>query len=364
IDPARKKEMLNYKNGPKVEIINLAQFQKKANLSALGNLKQEFMTALPSKSKKMSIHTDQTYLGFSIATDSIKVIKANGHTMYVFPVELPSKRAVAFQNLTIDEGPDGTIAFVNTYTPTKKWIAEWRKGHSGKFEGDISITYLNLNNGTAPKTTKAPTKSGIKNPNTSLVAQICTSIDYFYEIPYACGSGQHAPWDTGCYLEGDARAGYVYIEYRVTTCVDDPNPGGGSGGTTPTPPGDYNPCPDDPPMVSSKKTLRNKVMVLPPTDCDEVVDCAGVMGGSAYVNPNCGTCMGGTTGITACPPEIINNVEDTCLKKTVAAVLNNDVKGKISEIIANLDKNLSVKVKIFDAETISGGADGNNTNSQ
>ncbi|SFG54900.1 hypothetical protein, partial [Pedobacter insulae] len=109
IDPARKKEMLNYKNGPKVEIINLAQFQKKANLSALGNLKQEFMTALSSKSKKMSIHTDQTYLGFSIATDSIKVIKANGHTMYVFPVELPSKRAVAFQNLTIDEGPDGTI---------------------------------------------------------------------------------------------------------------------------------------------------------------------------------------------------------------------------------------------------------------
>ena len=40
IDPARKKEMLAYKNGPEVEIIDLAQFKSKVNIDALGTLKQ------------------------------------------------------------------------------------------------------------------------------------------------------------------------------------------------------------------------------------------------------------------------------------------------------------------------------------
>ncbi len=38
-----------------------------------------------------------------------------------------------------------------------------------------------------------------------------------------------------------------------------------------------------------------------PEDPNEpVADCAGVIGGSAYVNTECNTCMGGTTGITVC----------------------------------------------------------------
>lgn len=35
---------------------------------------------------------------------------------------------------------------------------------------------------------------------------------------------------------------------------------------------------------------------------EQPVDCAGVPGGSAIYNPNCG-CIGGTTGFTICPPD-------------------------------------------------------------
>lgn len=266
IDPARKKEILAYKNGPKVETIPFAQFIQKANLNALGTLKQEFVAVSPLKSKTMSIQTDETYLGFKIITDSIKVIKDKGHTMYVFPVSLPSKRAISFQNLTIDESAERTLVFVNTYTPTKKWIADWKEGHAGKFDGEISVTYLNLNNGSTSNSSGTANKKN--NQNTISVEQTCTTTTYYFQTPYLCASGNHYPGQD-CYLTGDDRAGYTYSQYNITTCVDE-NPGGG--GTTTNPPPDYDPCPTDPPTVpevNNKKSLRNKVMIVPPSECDE-----------------------------------------------------------------------------------------------
>lgn len=266
IDPERKKEMLAYKNGPKVETIPFAQFIQKANLNALGTLKQEFVAASPLKSKTMSIQTDETYFGFKIITDSIKVIKDKGHTMYVFPVSLPSKRAISFQNLTIDESAERTLVFVNTYTPTKKWIADWKEGHAGKFDGEISVTYLNLNNGSTSNSTGTANKKN--NQNTISVEQTCTTTTYYFQTPYLCASGNHYPGQD-CYLLGDERAGYTYSEYDITTCENE-NPGGG--GTTTNPPPDYDPCPTDPPTVpevNNKKSLRNKIMVVPPSECDE-----------------------------------------------------------------------------------------------
>ena len=260
IDPTRQKEILAYKNGSKIDIINLAQFQSEANINALGTLKQEFVAASASKSKLMAINTAETYLGFKIITDSIKVIKHKGHTMYIFPVVLPSKRATSFQNLTIDESAAGTVAFVNTYTPTKKWTADWKKGRPGKFDGEISVKYLKLNNGS-----KSPTQKTIA------VAQICTTTTYYFEMPYNCASGEHAPGDFSCTLVGDEMAGYALYEALITECVDDPNAAGGSGGTSPTPPPTYNPCPVAPPAVSGKKSFVNKIMVAPPTNCESVV---------------------------------------------------------------------------------------------
>ncbi|SFG60976.1 hypothetical protein [Pedobacter insulae] len=240
-------------------------------------LKQEFVK--PSKSNVASIQTDETYLGFKIITDSIKVIKDKGHTMYIFPVVLSSKRAVSFQNLTIDESTAGTIAFVNTYTPTKKWIADYKKGHPGKFEGNINVKYLNLNNGVT--STNLPTSNKKSNQNVIAVAQTCINTSYYFELPYTCGSGEHYPGDNNCTLTGDLSAGYMLFEAIVTECFDVPDPIGGGGGTTPTPPPGYEPCPQgptEPPLVSSKKPRGNKIMILPPTECDSLEQ------GSPFIN--------------------------------------------------------------------------------
>lgn len=344
VDPKKAKEMLAYANGPKVEMIDYARFQSKANLNALGILKQEFTPSLSSKSKVMSIRTTDIAQDIKILTDSIKVIRDNGHTMYVFRVELSSKRAVTFQNLTIDESAEGTVAFLNTYTPTKKWISAWKNGQTGKFEGNIKVTYLSLGQG-------ASGRSVVKTKNTGSVASmlICTTTLYYYEIAYSCASGEHFPGDPNCVLTGSQRAGYMYIPFEVTECVEDQNPG--SGGTSPTPPGNYDPCPDapgTPPSTQVKKSGQKIMIVIPPTDCDSVVvDCAGVPNGTAYM-ADCG-CIGGTTGITECPPEIINNVTDTCLFKIAKLVLENNMVGEIAAIISALDSNTIVKVKIYDA---------------
>ena len=332
IDPARKKEILSYINGPKIEIINFAQFKSKANINALGSLKKEFEIVPSSKAKKMAINTAETYLGFTILTDSIKVIKDKGHTMYVFPVVLPSKRAISFQNLTIDESDSGTVAFVNTYTPTKKWIAEWKKGHPGKFDGIINITYLNLN------TVKQQYGDGAKNLPTGIntaqtinkpaIAVVCTTTTYYHEVPYSCASGNHYPEDL-CYLTGDDRAGYNYFSYNITVCENE-NPGGG-GGTTPTPPPAYDPCPEDPPLISSKKSLRNKIMIVPPTECDEEEPLPQVPPTNVPIK------------------EINNNITDSCLKTTITDAIstNKDVKGFLSDLITNYaGLNNGIKINI------------------
>ncbi|MFD0940398.1 hypothetical protein [Pedobacter boryungensis] len=323
LDPARKKEMLAHMNGPKVETINFAQFKSKVNINALGTLKSSFITGPSSKSKLMAVNTEETYNGFAITTDSIKVIKANGHTSYVFPVKLSSKRAVSFQNLTIEESPTGTIAFVNTYTPSKKWIADWKAGHAGKFDGDIGVTYLNLNTGNLPSTlsnSKTNTQgkiSSTKDHNAISLAQVCNTTTYYYAIPYSCGSGQHGPGDSRCALTGSDAAGYVYITSEITTCYDIPDGGGGGGGgTTPTPPGDYDPCSGNPPppITYDNNAFRGgKLAKLPVSPCDE-------------------------EPLPQDPPvtkEIINNITDPCLKTTISEALatNKDVKGFLSDLI-------------------------------
>ncbi|MGF1925624.1 MAG: hypothetical protein ACQUHE_15725, partial [Bacteroidia bacterium] len=67
--------------------------------------------------------------------------------------------------------------------------------------------------------------------------------------------------------------------------------------------------------------------------CDSVVvDCAGVAGGSAYINPNCGTCIGGTTGFTECPPEIRDRLyQYPCAKRLVSQL--STFKGDIASLI-------------------------------
>lgn len=222
----------------------------------------------------MLLNTEQTYEGFALQTDSIKMLNANGHTSYIFPVKLSSPRAVTFQNLTIDQSPGGTKIFVNTYTPTQQWIADWRAGKAGKFEGEISVSYLNGDSN--PSSLKGSNNNMAANgkiaytnvPNKIMLEQeACSTTTYYFALPYNCGSGQHGPGDPGCYLTGDDRAGIAYISFDITTCTPT---GGGGGGTSPTPPGDYDPCGSggNLPTVSYNGATGAKLMVHENPDCN------------------------------------------------------------------------------------------------
>ncbi|RYF14998.1 MAG: hypothetical protein EOO42_17430 [Flavobacteriales bacterium] len=94
----------------------------------------------------------------------------------------------------------------------------------------------------------------------------------------------------------------------------------------------------------------------PPGGTEIYEDCAGEPNGTASDQNPCNTCIGGTTGLTECPPEIINEVIDTCLKKVVDSALTNNVIGKIKDIISKLDNNANVKIKIYDAQQTTTGA--------
>ncbi|RYF21549.1 MAG: hypothetical protein EOO42_10365 [Flavobacteriales bacterium] len=338
IDPVQLAKIQDYAKGPKLSTINFSQFKKKANIQALGNLKDIFLAPAASKEKTMFVHTTETYEGFSIETDSINVITAKGRTSYVFPVKLSSARAITFQNLTIDEGPTGTLVFVNTYTPTKKWIADWKAGKAGKFEGDISVSYLNNGQLTLSNGTATSAKGKIASANTdSKVALVdangCETTTYYFPLPYNCASGNHGPFDPNCVLTGNDRAGITMISFEVTRCNNDGNNGGG-GGTTPTPPGDYDPCgggPTAPTSVSYNGAKGAKLMV--------------------HENPGCNPQPPVVEDPTP-PKDIRDKTQEPCISKTVqsALALNKDIEGKMSDIIKNFDASKSVKINVFDGQ--------------
>ncbi|WAC42158.1 hypothetical protein [Pedobacter sp. SL55] len=64
----------------------------------------------------------------------------------------------------------------------------------------------------------------------------------------------------------------------------------------------------------------------------EYTDCAGVAGGTAIWNNECNTCIGGTTGLTACPPrEIIDSLQGFPCAQSILSELPklNDTIAKI-----------------------------------
>ncbi|MES2445816.1 MAG: hypothetical protein V4546_01465 [Bacteroidota bacterium] len=340
IDPLRREKLLAYKNGPQMETINFAQFKNIADLNDLGKLRNELTKTPSSQQKTMSVNIPETFAGFQVLTDSIKVIRDKEHTMYVFPVKLSSKRTVSFQNLTIDQSNGKTKAFINTYTPTKKWIADWRAGKAGKFDGDIAITFIDLNNSGAlslPSLSNNQTSKGKVSVVGGLMNsdQTCITTTYYYTMPYNCGSGSHGPTDSGCALIGADAAGYANFSFNMTKCIDMSNGGGGGGGdgsgTTPNPPGGYNPCDEETPPITSVKNGASglKLMVKTTAPCEEYLP--------DLEEPEAPT------------KEITNNLTDTCLKATIAEALatNKDVKGFLSTLINKYSQlNNGIKINI------------------
>ena len=346
-DPAILEKNLAYQNGTQMTTINLVEFRTKVNQAALGTLKKQLgINVAPER--LMGIELAETYKGFTLITDSIKMIKNGEIISYIFPVKLSSPHAVSFKNLTIVESTGGTSAFVTTYTPTIAWIKDWREGHSGKFDGSIVVTPLDLGNGgnsvipNVSSTVKNKILSSL-SPNTkiSLAAPGCTEYTFVYQEPYKCGSGNHWPGDLNCTLTGAGAAGYANITSTMTICTGDGS-GGGGGTTTPSPDPEYDPCPKTPPSIEFRGLRGERLAVAEGTPiCD----------------------------LQPLPPapnlrDIRNKITDLCISKTVEATLkaNKDVVGVMADIIKKFDASKSVQINIFDGHIYYKDKDGHDTN--
>ncbi|WP_461486402.1 hypothetical protein [Pedobacter sp.] len=66
----------------------------------------------------------------------------------------------------------------------------------------------------------------------------------------------------------------------------------------------------------------------------------GVPGGSAYIDPNSNTCIGGTTGIAACPPrEIKDSLLNKCMKNAKNIVITQN--GSVNALLRNFTNDSS-----------------------
>ncbi|WP_410222193.1 hypothetical protein [Pedobacter sp.] len=295
-NPDLVKRNAGYRKGPQMEKVSFNNFRAKTDLNVLGNVGKMLTTANP-KAKTMAVNTPETYEGLQINTDSVTIIKNGDRTSYIFSVKLSNHRAIVFQNLTVDVTPERTLTFINTYAPTQKWIARWRSGNPGEFEGNISVTYLKsastglpgigaaspngeLNKNSTTKVMGGAVKPGTSG-KTSMVYQDCYTTTYYYITPYTCTGDHHWPWEE-CRMEGDDRAGWRISSKDITDCYEyDDGIGsgggagggsGGGGGTSPSTPPDYDPCdttqpPTGPIQVHSGATGA-KLMVHQVPDCN------------------------------------------------------------------------------------------------
>ncbi|WAC41198.1 hypothetical protein [Pedobacter sp. SL55] len=72
----------------------------------------------------------------------------------------------------------------------------------------------------------------------------------------------------------------------------------------------------------------------------EYTDCAGVAGGTAIWNNECNTCIGGTTGLTACPPrEIIDSLLNNCMKNAKNIIITQN--GWVNALLRNFTNDSS-----------------------
>ncbi|MFI5451107.1 hypothetical protein ACHMWN_03030 [Pedobacter sp. UC225_61] len=120
--------------------------------------------------------------------------------------------------------------------------------------------------------------------------------------------------------------GEVYFISGEIFCVGSPN----------TPPNEI-PAPDD-----GNGTPGDGDQPAP-GEYPNVFDCAGTLNGGAYWNYSCNTCMGGTTGITECPPLFLSKIDATQLKPCMKTILDTIKKlsnGSVAGIIQKFSGNL------------------------
>ena len=107
----------------------------------------------------------------------------------------------------------------------------------------------------------------------------------------------------------------------------------------------------------------------PPGGTSILVDCAEKVNGTAYINTDCQTCMGGDTGITECPPReiildstILNNAKIKCLLEKLLGKNGNTANPELMALLnAFVGKGFDVTFKIGTTKPESRGEASENT---
>lgn len=275
-----------------IKKITYNEFLRSVDLNQLGILKEKFKSDGQSPGRIMSIG-DQNFLSnLKVYTDSIQKLETETGTSYIFSMPVETPRSVSFRNLTIHVGKNKkTNAFITTYTPSRKWINEWKKKNFIKYEGDVSFAPLRMNAFTIKEALNSD-KGGVGKlmsaGSKEMVAMNCENYSVTTFVAFGCSRGNHMPWDETCVWNqeganvpsGDFRGGYTSntVVYTICTTFDpgygggggDGGGGGGGGGSSPNPDPNYDPCDGGGPPVAVSYVPGTKLMGVPPGPCDGV----------------------------------------------------------------------------------------------
>jgi hypothetical protein len=175
----------------------------------------------------------------------------------------------------------------------EQWNGKFKKAFAFEADGTISPVYLSESN----IFKKINYNKSITCYTSTWYGQTCVS-------GYGCGEVYIISSETYCY------GGWGGGNYQDEETDDSENGSGGGGG------GDTN---------------AN----------DYIPDCNGDMGGSASINLDCNTCMGGNTGVTVCPP-FLSRINSTKLKPCMQSILDsikNLSNGSVAGIIQKFSGN-------------------------
>lgn len=329
-----------------------------ASLGRLGAVMESSRRANGTMANPGNNGAAQTY---KVNVDSAKLLVIDGQRNYIFTIAPLRPRAVTFRNLTVSKKGATVIAFLTTYTPTRRWAKNYNMGKTEKFEGRVTHMQVDLNDnnllqiGQVPKVAAAKTTAQQKNSTMGTSASVtenCVWVVVYEQVAYKCASGTHGPEDT-CYLTGDDRAGYRTAQTIRPEC-DGGGGGTGSGtGTSPgTPPG-YNPC-DGIGQTGGDNNGPGENQVpggeIDVTDCDpQIPQCPA----GSYWSNECNTCIGGTTGLTGCPREIRvdtsinNNPKIKCLMEKLLGLDGTAGNAQMKSLLAAFNsKGFDVTFKI------------------
>ncbi|MBK0384554.1 hypothetical protein I5M32_16460, partial [Pedobacter sp. SD-b] len=234
------------KSGATINDVGLQQFKEEINIEKLGPLKNNFLKNVGKTKFISNLSSDNN--GLSINLDSIKLLELNGKKSFVFSLAPRTPRAISFENLTIEKDGDRVSAFLTRYTPTKKWVEQYKRKRIEGWEGNIQVQRINLDE----------VSSSIKTTSTAIGTNstTCSVIHVSYIVARPCvgpPDNRHWPGEAGCVLEGQEGGAHYSVEERaVLICSEDDSPpsvgggggggGGGDGNTTPNVPGDFDPC--------------------------------------------------------------------------------------------------------------------------